>query len=408
MSFFMSASETDLKDKNTNQRVEKSSTKRKIYLYGGIFLILSIIIAIILLRKKFIRITGQIPYGWNKDLNYTLHDYIKTQPSRNILILTGGYQSGKSRSFSVLSKELKAGHSALVIQADFSTVFSEEDVLGILKIATYKGFSLLRAPSNYYQRIFGDLFPQSEYGDDNGLYPSYARAFSALSEDLDSMDKGNVGLSRFFNKLEKINEYLPVYVFINSLDNVYTYAPKYFEALFARFQKRTTYTDYVPIACELKDSSLRLLFKQDDISVRIVDTNGGVSDPKHDFVSKASAFRDDELKEVLKHFGNHGGMIERVFEDLKLGLTVEESIDLNQRKINQLATETISHLHPENVTFLCNNETTAVLTHDDISTYKALFSKGLISLTERMNFKFAHLGVRKAICGVPEETSKEL
>ena len=400
----MSESKTETKEENFNQKQQQNKKNNKLYVYGGIFLILSIIIAIILLRKDFIREKGQIPYGWNKDLNYTLHDYIKTQPSRNILILTGSYQSGKSRAFEVLSNELKAGSSALVISADFTTVFSEEDVLGILKIATYKGFSLLRSPSNYYQRLFGDLFPQNVYDDDNGLYPTYARAFSALSKDLDSMDKGNVGFSRFFNKLEKINEILPVYIFINSLDNVYTYAPKYFEILFARFQKRTTYTDFVPIACELKDSSLRLLFKQDDISVRIVDTNGGVSDPKHDFVSKSKVFREEELKEILKNFGNHGGMIERVFEDLKLGLTVEESIDLNQRKINQLSTETISHLSQENITFLCTNETTAVLTKEDISTFKDLFSKGLISLTERMNFKFAHLGVRKAICKLPEET----
>ena len=51
-----------------------------------------------------------------------------------------------------------------------------------------------------------------------------------------------------------------------------------------------------------------------------------------------------------------------------------------------------------------NEQKEIVLTKEDISTFKDLFSKGLISLTERMNFKFAHLGVRKAICKLPEET----
>ena len=403
----MSEVKSESKNDSQNPKSAQNKSSIKFKIYGTIFFILSVIIAIILLRRKFIRETSQIPYGWDKDLNYTLHDYVKTQPSRNILILTGGYQSGKSRAFEVLAKELKAGSSALVISADFSTVFSEQDVLGILKIATYEGFSLLRPPSSYYQRLLTDLFPATSYSDDNGLYSAYARAFTALAADLDSMDKGNVGLSRFFNKLEKINEFLPVYIFINSLDNVYLYAPKCFEALFARFQKRTTYTDYVPILCELKDSSLRLLFKADDISVQIIDTTNGVSDPRHNFVSKASIFTDDELKMTMKNFGSHGGMFERVFEDLKLGFSVEDSIDLNQRKIEQLINESLSDLSPENITFLCNNETTTALSRENVATYKNLFSKGLITLTEKMTFKFAHIGVRKAVCGIPEEKEKE-
>ena len=376
-----------------NEKKTQNNTQN-IVKYGVLVLIVTIVIAIFFRKKEFLRFRGKIPYGWDSSINYTLHDYIKTQPSRSVLLLTGGYQSGKSAAFNLLANELTVSGGAFVISADFSTVQKDLDFLGILKIAVYKGLALLRQPTSYQIKQIEDLFPKTNESDEIGLVPAYGRIFSSLSKDLETLD-GTIGITRFFDKLEKINDIFKVCVFFHSIDNVYRFAPTCFDAIFARFERRASYTDYVPVLCELKDSSLRLKFNLSDLSVQVVEING-ITNPKQDFVSKANIFVEDELEEIIDNFGAHGGMIEKVFEDLKLGVTLENAIENSKKALQIVLMKELSKINEEKRVVLCKNE--SVIDKDDISAYNELLSHGFIYINDELEFKFAHRGVQALIC----------
>lgn len=383
-----------MKKEETNEKKTQSNNNKNIVKYGILVLVVTVVIAIFFRKKEFIRFSGKIPYGWDSSINYTLHDYIKTQPSRNVLLLTGGYQSGKSAAFNILANELTSSGGAFVISADFSTVQKDSDFLGILKIAVYKGLSLLRQPTSYQIKQIEELFPKTEESDEIGLIPSYGRIFSALSKDLETLE-GTVGITRFFDKLERINDVFKVCVFFHSIDNVYRFAPTCFDALFARFERRASYTDYVPVLCELKDSSLRLKFNLSDLSVQVVEING-ITNPKQDFVTKASVFREEELDEILDNFGPHGGMIEKVFEDLKLGISLENAIESSRRALQSVLMKDLSKISEEKRVALCKNE--SFIDKNDVQTYNGLLSRGFICINDELEIKFAHRGVQALIC----------
>ncbi len=184
-------------------------------------------------------------------------------------------------------------------------------------------------------------------------------------------------------------------VFFHSIGNVYKNAPTCFDALFACFERRASYTDYVPVLCELKDSSLRLKFNLSDLSVQVVEING-ITNPKQDFVTKANVFLEEELEEIIDNFGPHGGMVEKVFEDLKLGTPLENAIENSKKALQSVLMKELAKIKEEKREALCKNE--SIIDKDDISAYSGLLSHGFIYINDELEFKFAHRGVQALIC----------
>ena len=117
-----------------------NKTKRNLLLALGVFVLVAFIYYIITMRRTFVRYSGRLPYIWNDDFNLTLRQYINTAPTRNVLVLTGPYQSGKSRALNVMANDLAAARH-LVVNCDLSTAKTPEDVISLFKIAIINGLT---------------------------------------------------------------------------------------------------------------------------------------------------------------------------------------------------------------------------------------------------------------------------
>lgn len=362
-------------------------------IWWSLFILLIIIIIFILtLRKPFVRHTGRIPYGWDSKLNRTLYQYISTVPTRHIVVLTGGYQTGKSRALEEVKYILQRDNS-FVIHADFSTARNTNDIIGLIKTAVFTGLAEMNPPIKAQKRFLTKYLPSSNTEVDYGLNPIYSQLYYDLSSKIDLLHDGIIGWSEFFNALEEINPAMQVACLFNSIDNILLYSPKLFDALLSRFALRKDYVDHVPIVCELKDSSLRPKFSLFESSIKIYDV-GGVTQPENIFYKKYKIFTQNELKKIVAKFGYHGGIFERIFEDLKHGYHLDEAInsvyDFIKKDIKKL------NISDDLRTRVCSNST--VVKPNEIMLYHPLLEKGYIWLKEDSNFNFTHNGIKDLIC----------
>ena len=90
-------------------------------------------------RKPFVRIQGRIPYILPTNLNRTLTEYVKTAPSHYVLVLSGPYQSGKSRAMDIIAKSLKSNR--LIFKVDFESCDTPADVENVVSDAFMRSIS---------------------------------------------------------------------------------------------------------------------------------------------------------------------------------------------------------------------------------------------------------------------------
>ncbi|EAX88792.1 hypothetical protein TVAG_200250 [Trichomonas vaginalis G3] len=373
-------------------RNSSNSRLRKIVGWSILILFISIIIFILTLRKPFVRHTGRIPYGWDSKLNKTLHQYISTVPTRHVVILTGGYQSGKTRALEEVQYELLRGDS-FVINVDFSTARNTNDIIGLVKTAVFSGLAMLKQPTGAQRRFLVKYLPPQSSEVIYGIHSVYSQLYFVLSSKIDLLHNGTIGWSEFFNSLEEVNQYIPVACLFNSIDNIIVHCPELFNALLNRFALRKDYVDYVPIICELRDTSLRTKFSLFDSSIKIYELDE-VFQPEKVFVKSNKIFTVNELKAITSRFGYHGGIFERVFEDLKHGRKLADALD----SVSEFVSKDLSKLNisKELALKVCGNQT--VIAPSEINEFHPLLVKGYIWMSEDYRFKFAHVGIKDYIC----------
>lgn len=361
--------------------------KKNLYIYGSLSLILAFIYLIITLRKTFVRINGRMPYAWDNNFNRTVHQYLRTQPVRNALVITGPYQSGKSRAIEIITHELRL-QNQFVINADFSTAKTIEDIVGILKLSVYKGLSKLRL-SGYQTRMINDHFALNDE-DLRGfaLDPALARIYITMANEIDEIVNIPTAISSIVDIVDDINPIIKSAVIIESIDNLISISQESFDTLNRRLNLLKSYSTSVPYIFELRDSTNRFLFSDFEVADLI-----SITDPVRSLYVKNSVFTQAEITKLINAFGGHGGSFERAFEDIKRGITADESIRAQNASLARFVPEDALI----NRDAICGGNVT--LESSEAAPFLPMAHSGFLFADRSGFLQFAHPGVRRVICG---------
>lgn len=494
-----------------------NKTKRNILLTIGLIVLAAFIYYIITMRRSFVRYSERIPYVWNDDFNLTLRQYINTAPTRNVLVLTGPYQSGKSRAMDVMATDLAAARH-FVINCDLSTAKTPEDIISLFKIAVINGLSAVHPYLSSSQinkaadvfkpqkmsdkereieenaieeekelakkeassmkppvkpttpektqttpevqskqnekQISGSPSPspsqtssgtsndkksqepskssptsntnppeQSNQGQTQPTYnrisetekqiqietetstntfsnkdPLYGHVFNALSHVLDVSLIRPYSFTKFIDYLESMKNYIRPVLFVHDLDRFKKTSPALYSSFFARLSRRPLYKDFVPVVCEIRDSSFRLSTEPVSPSILFTEITP-LRDPTRDLVVKYRVFSQIELRKIMNAFGGHGGTIDRVYEDIKNGMSIDDSIQKQQRAVEDFLRRKLNGSFPEPLYEICMRNGTARITNlKQLMSLKPLFASGHLYLSSDSIVKMAHTGVKNALC----------
>lgn len=370
--------------------------------FYGIVLVLflsAFVYAVISMKRTFVRHTGRIPYVWPPGLNSTLARHLSTRPTRNILLITGPYQCGKSRAMNIAAKSmLQSKH--FVINIDASNAFSDKDLIEIIKTATYRGLvnlfplvsysKLKKATKDYHTNVNWEI---------TDLDPTVRAIYSQLAMELDESLINPYSFVLFLDDLESLSETLQPVIFIHGLDVIKEKAPSLYNVGKGRIEKLQLYNDNVPIVCEIRDSSF-FINKTMPLYVKIHEIKE-LKDPSRELIVSKHVFSSIELNKILSNFGGHGGTIERVFEDLKAGINIDKSIDIQQNAVSRYLKRLLKDNIPqEQLNKLCNNNGTMKINNPQkLELLVPLFKSEHLLLTDNHLVKIAHKGVYKSLCG---------
>ena len=187
-------------------------------------------------------------------------------------------------------------------------------------------------------------------------------------------------------------------VFIHCLENLQKSSPPLYSSFLSRLSRRPLYNDFVPIVCEIRDSSFRIDSKPIPSYLSFTDLKP-LADPTKDLIVKNSVFSQIELRKIMNSFGGHGGSIERVFEDLKLGLSIDESIKKEQQAVESYIKDLLKGDFPQPLYEICRfNGTAKIVNSTALKTLIPLFQSGHLYLNRGSIVQVAHNGVRNALC----------
>ena len=101
----------------------------------------------------------------------------------------------------------------------------------------------------------------------------------------------------------------------------------------------------------------------------------------------------------MNAFGGHGGTIDRVYEDIKSGMSIDESIQKQQRAVEAFLRRELNGSFPEPLYEICKRNGTARITNlTQLMSLKPLFASGHLFLSNDAIVKMAHIGVKNALC----------
>ena len=375
-----------------------SFNQRNILLSFGVFILSAFIYYIIAMRRSFERFNGRIPYVWNPDFNRSLRQYISTVPSRNVLVLVGPYQCGKSRALDVMAADLaKSRH--LVLNVDLSTARDAADVASLFRIAVINGLAAVHPHlSSSKATKAGEVFSGDEEIERN-IDPFFGRVYNAFSRVLNKSINNSYSFTKFFDYLESLKTVLRPVVFIHDFENLQRASPSLYEAALARFSRRPLYEDFVPIVCEVKNSSASMLKERILQPIFQIEEVKELKDPTRELIVLNRALSDIELRKIMAAFGGHGGSIERVFEDLKAGIPIDESIQIQQNAVESYLKILLNGRFPSPLFRLCVSDDSIKLRNStEISSLMPLLESGFIFLSKDDYARAAHPGVKKALC----------
>lgn len=378
-------------------------SKKRLIAYAS-FVISVLICYVIMTRRTFVRYEDRIPYVWNVKFNRTLGSYLRTRPSRNVLVLTGPYQCGKSRAMNIMTRELTSS-GRLAINVDFSVARTPKQAVGLIRLAVLQGLAELRSnlTLSTARRAADKLGALAET---KAIQPM-DRVSEILEKVLSEAETTPFAISKFFDCLETVAVILKPVVFAHAIDTLKSVAPELFDAAEARLSRRAIYRDSVPVVCEVKDSSFRVEPRPLGDAVRVFEV-GELIDPVYTLVVKTQAFSAIEVGKITDRFGGHGGTFERVFEDIKMGVDVDESVEKQSRLVHDYVTNMIDETQMEVIANLClaENETTEMEV-EELKLLSPLFRTGHLYLSHDRTVVFANKVVREALCQTADTPTRD-
>lgn len=373
--------------------------------------------------QTIIRIEGRIPYIWCKKLNQSLKYYVETQPSKNVILLAGGYQTGKSRAMDLLAQKLREDNR-MVIRVDASLVDTIEEFLEIFKI------QILSAISDVKKRISSgnikSLGKKLEYAEEeeeeskqqnqaDSFGPTLNKLYSSLTRAIDDTIEGefsDIEIGVFLEIMEKTNDILHPVIFIHSFDKILSlgsksdphFGQKLVNSAKARLSRRNLYSQNVPIILEIHNSLLALNTTDRDVFRYLI--TGDLRGAIQELVINSQIFNSYELKKIQSAFGNHGGCLAKMFESLRFGMKIDEAISQYQNEIDQKILYLAKNV--SNAATLakqiCDANGVIPLQANTFDPYKfsVLFENGYLYLSQNYEIKSAHKGITKALCSLSE------
>lgn len=338
--------------------MEKVSKNRSLFL-GGVVLAAAIAIYVIFFLDNFVRYPFRLPYIWDLDVNRTLHEYIHTQPSRHVYLLTGPAQTGKSAAIRNLTNEYRAkGH--LVFNFDFTDANKSDDVFGFAKLGIFE------ASKGTVQ------FP--EVSIENAHW-----------------------IIQFFTQLESMSNEtnLPI-VFIQGIQKLEEFTPNWVEVGRGLFSRRDKYEFSVPVIMETRDSTFRLKALPD--CIRVLDFDE-MSDAYRNLVSVLRAYSSQEFKKMKNLVGLNGGALDAVFERLRLNMNIDDAIseELNHtaRRVSKFTTPSMNPV----ISRICDaKERPISVTRAELDIVDVLIREGFLAIDNDLTLKAMNHAVWKALC----------
>ncbi|KAH0787044.1 hypothetical protein GPJ56_009042 [Histomonas meleagridis] len=345
---------------------------------------------------------GSIPFIWNRNVNLTVAQYTEARPSPYILLLGGGYQSGKSRLIEVLAQE-KIENGRFVIKFDASEAKSFEDLCTLLKLAISNGLT--------YYKMYGSsnsLLRAAEKLDSSGKSTAtnsgaaISKIYSIFSSLIDSIDLPHFSTQqaqKFFKYLELISENLkPIimihnYDFIKSLDS--PLIPRILDSLSSYLSRRNNYEQTIPVILEIKNS-LSLINLTNPTIFGYFEMPE-LENTQHHYTTEYQIFTAPQLKKIINAFGAHSGAIAKVFEDRRFGIQIEDSIANQINKITRVVKAATIGADENSTKIICAKENVDV-NEVNAEKLRPLFDEEMIYVTKSLEIKFANKAVRNALC----------
>lgn len=407
--------------------------------------ILELCIWLLTKKKSFIRENGRMPFIWNRNLNLTVKNYLETDPSNQILVISGPYNSGKSHILEQISDNLiHSKRFPLIMRADQSVTI--EDLVDSIKINSLKtidDLSNLMTPVEIQK--YATLSLSSMAFSKKRDHPLFSRTASNLYSHIDSIGLANMyhymetvadsllvvdkDPDLFFDLVTRIDQVIKPYVLIFGFNNLRKLKSKnganlgaiLYNHSFNRFIRRTQYTEYVPYVLEITDTGVFLNkssrhYLESDLFVY------GFTDQIENFIDevshKRSLFTQKEALYLQENFGGHGGSVSYVFHEMQVKRPIEESTKTLNSKLNLQLSQTVKNTTDPVWYQICsskgNKKNNQALTNEgevkwhDIwpagrKLLRPLIKKGLIYTNVSKIIKPAHPGVYNYICSIAKK-----
>ena len=390
---------------------KETVTKWIIPIAAGFFALIFILSSL----RPFNRFMGEIPYLISDSFNKTLRIYTNTRPSRQILIITGPFKSGKSRALNAMARELEeSDHLVFNIDAsrasnifDFFQLFRYEIASSLINVRQILSSTDLKSLSEIDTPELNSSHPIPNFPDQELVKP-----YVVLSTILESVYVNGTysewAVHQFFDYLEKYGQVLQPAVFIHNLEVILSYktdeepelGKKIVKAAVARFMRRDLYKDTVPIFVEVKNSMLRVGL--DTNIFRIVQTDQPTG-AYNTFVRKYNVFRKSEFKKIENQFGLHIGTFSRIFEDLKYNVGIDSAL---QNLQDEISTNVHNVLQKDSnarhvANRLCKHHGRMRMSNTtEFESLTPLFENGYIYLKKGLKVRVMNKGVVDALCSI--------
>lgn len=336
-------------------------SKRNILLIVGVIFISFVLFYIFFLAKVFIRRTEPLPYIWQTEYNKTINEYIRTFPSRSVLLISGPYRTGKSAMLVNFTNELRK-NKKLVFHFNFKKIKSEHDANGFSQLA------ILEALMFYNNsRLYRFIHPID-----------FQNSFS---------------VDQFFDSLENLRETIPI-VIVQGINKLQIYAPQIYEAGYSRLKRRDQYHDNVPIIIETRNSLYRTKPLPSFFKILELDE---IEDPYSSLGSELRAFTSSELKKIKSAVGFQGGSIDSIFEEVRKSDNIDNAISHEVENINKTVLKYKED--SEIIQKICESKEKPIpIEKGDLDQIGSLLQKGLVYITDEYKLKASNHAVWKSLC----------
>lgn len=349
---------------------------------------------------KIDRYVGEIPYVWDQFLNVTIDHYVHDVPSSSIALISGPYQSGKSRLMNIIAKQ-SANEGRFVIDLDLSNVNTYDDLLIAFRqtatdsLTNLQKTTLKKLPKSYFKA--NTSLPELETFTEN-IQTFYRGLYNSLKS-VKRQGFSENGLQEFFRLLREAHSSIKPIILIHNFDKLYSlrngedaeFGLKLIEALKAKQTERLQYEATVPIILEIKDSYIRLTREFSNVYRFFEVTKFKKLKTE---LANLKVFTSAEVRKISFAFGSHAGSYAHILERLRTSQKIDDAISA---EIEAVKAEVQNYPIPANVKDICG-----LLPADSYSVkldpLRPLIQRGLIYINSQMKVTFANKAVKKAIC----------